>query len=173
VLLPPVADQTEPGSAAERDLFAQAVVLRSAVILRTQLSNDIWWLRGYEVEGGEGTARFLRPDLRPKTDQRRPVEQDHLSAVQSIAVEVVPDQLAGQILASIVGDLRRGFDLYRSWGRAMHTVLPQLQERSDWNALLPILDASVLPTHDYDQDDRNAVGDLGRILRRLHLGGQP
>ena len=63
VLLPPSCDQVAPGSVEERDLMAQAVVLRNAVIMRSPPSHDDWHLLGYEIRRGETSGGYIRPDL--------------------------------------------------------------------------------------------------------------
>lgn len=95
VLLPPVCDQAAPGSVEERDLMAQAVVVRNAVIMRSPPSHDCWSLLGYEIRRGEASGGYLRSDLTPATKaelhQTRtaaPVQVDPIQPLLRAAVAI-------------------------------------------------------------------------------------
>ena len=203
VLLPPQVDQTEPKSSAERDLLAQAIVLRNSVIMREKPSNSCWHLRGYELQRGDESAGYLRPDLSPVTQEilRRPPELgfpypagsiqprqtllkacvaiglaadgDDVDLIYDRIVQTAPeastaDHLAGLILAIIVSDMGRGFKLYRSYGHALNAIYPWLKEHGGLNALMPVLDATVLLRASTEPAKDDVVGELIGILQDLH-----
>lgn len=203
VLLPPGVDQTEPGSSAERDLLAQAIVLRNSVIMREKPSNSCWHLRGYELQRGDESGGYLRPDLSEATkgELHGPLDHglkfvaqsiqpkqallqtcvaigldadgDDIDLIHDRVIQVDPeasatDHLAGLILAVLVSDMGRGFDLYRSWGHALNASYPYLRERGDLDSLMPLLDATVLLQSPRETAQDDVAGDLAGILRDLH-----
>lgn len=203
ILLPPVADQSEPGSSCVRDLLAQAVVLRNAGIMRERPSDGCWHLRGYEVQQGDVSVGYLHPDLSPSSheDLSRPfhhglpfvalsiqsrhrllrscvaiglaADGDDIDLIHDRVAQAAPeasgtDRLAGLILAVVVSDMGRGFDLYRSYGHALNATYPWLKEHGSLNALVPVLDATVLLQSPRETAQDGVVGDLAGILQRLH-----
>jgi hypothetical protein len=209
VFLHPDADHVEPGSPAERDHMARAIVVRNALIQRgSRLSEDDWILRGYEIQRGDEAGVFTRPDLTvvAQEDLRHPINHDQLAVARSFqpfhpllracvalgldagrdGIAEVRDQiaatapfaadierLAGLILAIISMNMMRGFDLYRSHGHALNAAFPWIEECSNLDSLLPVLDASVLLSPPTGPSDTDVVADLGWILHQLHVQGLP
>lgn len=209
VFLHPDADHVKPGSPAERDHMARAIVIRNALIQRgARLNEDDWILRGYEIQRGDEAGVFTRPDLTvvAQEDLRHPINHDQLAVARSFqpfhpllracvvfglgagrdGIEKIRDriaadapvaagmeQVAGLILAIIAMNMQRGFDLYRSYGHALNSAFPSIEECSNLDSLLPVLDGSVLLSPPDGPSEGDAVSDLCWVLHCLHTQGMP